>query len=96
MEPSLRFIWRLLYLLKRKFSSKNGISLPFCNANETRNDNSWRDSSKNEAQHETDGDGEAHDEVAEASHGGGLHEAGDEGGSEDHPTEVPKCYRVHF
>ena len=69
---------------------------PVGDADEAGDDDGGRDSGQDEAEHETDGPGEVHDEVGEDSHGGGLHEAGDEGGSEDHPTEVPKCYRVHF
>ena len=70
--------------------------LPLRDADEAGDDDSGGHSSQDKPEHEADCQGESHDEVGEAGHCRGLHEAGNEGGAEHHPWQVPQRHRVHL
>ena len=68
----------------------------FPDADQTRDDDGGGHGGEDEAQHEADCDGEVEEEEGEGGHSCGLHQARDEGGAEDHPTQPPQRHGVHL
>jgi hypothetical protein len=69
---------------------------PLGQAHQGRNNHRRRHGGQDKAQHKADGPGEAEDEVGEDGGRGGLCEAGDEGGLDDHTAAFRNMRRGIF